>query len=172
MQEPGTGIVVADQRCLWVNSRERVQGHMMNELIEFTDEAVTFYADAPSAVGTKKELIVKLPEGILLRSFSLAGTITGCRFVSGHGSCCYMLEMQIGELSPMNRKILEAYKDFLERENMRTATRGHMETAREAFQHFETNLGQLRETAERAKQLLKGTLELARRAADGKTTIH
>jgi len=144
----------------------------MNELIEFTEGTVTFYADAPSKVGTKTELEVRLPEGILLRSFSLTGTITGCRFVSHHRSNYYVLEMEIGELSPMNRKILDAYKDFLKIESMRTVRRGHMKAAQEALENFETNLRRLRKTAEKTKDIMKGTLELARRTAQGKITIH
>jgi len=144
----------------------------MNELIEFTEETVTFYADAPSEVGTKKELVVRLPEGILLKSFSLTGTITGCRFVSHDSSSCYVLEMEIGELSLMNKKILDAYKDFLERESMLTERRGDMKAAQEAFQDFGANLRRLRNTAEEARQIMQGTLELARRTAGGKTTIH
>ncbi|MDY6988139.1 MAG: hypothetical protein SWQ30_08770 [Thermodesulfobacteriota bacterium] len=144
----------------------------MNELIEFTEETVTFYADAPSQVGTKRELVVKLPEGILLKSFSLTGTITGCKFMSHHGSSCYVLEMEMGALSPMNKKILDAYRDFLERESMLTERRVYMKAAQEAFQDFGANLRRLSNTAEEARQIMQGTLELAKRTAEGKSTIH
>ncbi|MDY6955089.1 MAG: hypothetical protein SWE60_26605 [Thermodesulfobacteriota bacterium] len=145
---------------------------MMGELIECTEQTVTLCADAPRKVGTKTELAVSLPDGILLRSFSLSGTITGCRCVSHPESDYYVLEMEIGELSPMNKKILDAYKGFLERESMRMKRRVNTKAAEQAFQDFVANLRRLHNTAEETRQIMQGTLELARRAAQGKITIH
>ena len=51
----------------------------MTETIRLTEDAVTLRSDRPKHMGTKIDLEVKLPEGVLLQSFTLNGTITSCK---------------------------------------------------------------------------------------------
>jgi hypothetical protein len=145
---------------------------MANEMITCTEESVTLRADVPKPVGTKMDVEVRLPKGILIKSFLLNGTITACECAREAGSGRYVLKMKIGSLSPMNQKILEAYKDFLERERMLKEIKIDMQAFQEAFDTFGKKLRQLRKTAEEVKDSVRGTLELMKRNAQDKPTIH
>ncbi len=146
---------------------------MTGELVRYSDETVTLRSNTPTAIGTKIGLEVKLPQGILIKSFLLKGTITGCRSLDDNdGSACYQLEMRVGDLAPLNQKILEAYADFLEREKMLKEIKVDLQAFQQAFETFGAKLRQLRETAEEVRSSVRGTLELMRRNREGKTTIH
>ncbi|NVM21880.1 MAG: hypothetical protein HWN68_08890 [Desulfobacterales bacterium] len=144
----------------------------MSELIELTGETITLYADTPKGVGSTIDFEVKLPEGILLKSFMINGTITACESVRHNGSCNYMIQMRLGEISPINKMILEAYIDFLERDNMLKKITMDFGGLQEALDDFMQNVSKLAETAEQARDNIRGTLELARRNSEGETTIH
>jgi hypothetical protein len=144
----------------------------MAEMISLTLSTVTLYTDAPKGVGQRMDFEVKLPEGIRLRSFTINGTVTGCKPVGVSRSGGYKLEMSIGDLSPTNKKILEAYVDFVEREKTLREIRPDFKGLQEACNDFGEKLKQLRETAEEMKSNVRGALELIRRNAAGKTTIH
>ena len=141
-------------------------------MIKLTEETVTLRTDTPKNIGTKIDLQVELPERILLKHFTLNGTITGSEYVSNNGSGSYILEMKIGDLSPMNKKILHAYVDFLERENMLKETRVDLKALQEVFDDFGQKLRQLRATSELVKSNVEGILELLIRNREKKTTIH
>lgn len=145
---------------------------MASELITFDEGAVTLRTDTPKPVGTKMDVEIRLPKGILIKSFLLNGTITVCKCVNKGESSTYLLKMKIGSLSPMNQKILEAYQDYLEREKMLNEIKIDMEAFQEAFANFGKKLRQLRKTAEEVKDSVRGTLELIRRNSQEKTTIH
>ena len=72
----------------------------------------------------------------------------------------------------MNQKILEAYKDFLDREKMLNDIKIDMQAFQAAFENFGKKLRQLRKTAEDVKDSVRGTLELIRRNSQEKPTIH
>jgi hypothetical protein len=80
--------------------------------------------------------------------------------------------MKIGNLSPISQKILEAYKDFLEREKMLNEIKIDVQAFQEAFDNFGKKLRQLRQTAEEVKDSVRGTLELMKRNAKETQTIH
>jgi hypothetical protein len=145
---------------------------MANELITFSDKSVTLRTDRPKPVGTKMDVEIRLPKGILIKSFLLNGTITVCECVSKGDSSTYLLKMKIGSLSPLNKKILEAYQDYLDREKMLKDIKIDMDAFQEAFEIFGKKLRQLRKTAEEVKDSVRGTLELIRRNAQEKPTIH
>ncbi len=144
----------------------------MCEMIKLSANTATLHADAPKDVGSIMAVEVKLPEGVLLESFVLNGTISGCEPGRHNGSKAYILEMKIGRLSPVNKMVLKAYVDFLEREEMLKGVRIDMKGLDAACNDFGEKLAQLRKTAEGAKNNLRGTLELVRRNAEGKTTLH
>jgi len=145
---------------------------MASEMIKFSEETVILRTDTPKPVGTKMDLEVRLPKGILIKSFLLKGTITACECVRKAGSNSYEMKMKIGNLSPVNQKILEAYKDFLEREKMLNEIKIDMQAFQDAFDNFGKKLRQLRKTAEAVKDSVRGTLELMRRNSQKKPTIH
>jgi hypothetical protein len=145
---------------------------MASKLITFNDESVLLRTDTPKPVGTKMDVEIRLPKGILIRSFLLNGTVTLCECVQKEGSNTYLLKMKIGNLSPVNQKILEAYQDYLKREKMLSEIKIDMEAFQEVFETFGKKLRQLRKTAEEVKDNVRGTLELIKRNSQEKTTIH
>lgn len=145
---------------------------MASKLITFNDESVLLRTDTPKPVGTKMDVEIRLPKGILIRSFLLNGTVTLCECVHKEGSSTYLLKMKIGNLSPVNQKILEAYQDYLKREKMLSEIKIDMEAFQETFEAFGKKLRQLRKTAEEVKDNVRGTLELIKRNSQEKTTIH
>lgn len=145
---------------------------MASQMIRFTEQYVTLRTDAPRTIGTEMDVEVRLPRGILIKSFLVNGTITGCRSEQEDGTSSYVLEMKIGHLAPMNQKILEAYKDYLERERMLNEIKIDVQAFQQAFDNFGKKLRQLRKTAEEVKDNVRGTLELIRRNSQDKTTIH
>ncbi len=144
---------------------------MKGQLIEFKEESVTVHTDTPKTVGTEIDLEVRLPQGILVRSFLLSGTITGCERLR-NGSRSYRLEIKIGDLSPMDQQILHAYKDFLEREQMLNRINMDLEAFQQAFRNLEAKLRQLRKTVTQVRDNLRGTLEFMQRNGRGNATIH
>jgi hypothetical protein len=144
----------------------------MIEIIRVTEDVVTLRSDRSKDVGTKIDLEVKLPEGVLLQSFNLNGTITSCKYLSDSGSVSYILEMKIDDISPANKKILKAYIDFLEREGMLRGIRTDLKALQEAFSHFGERLGRMRATSELMRRELEGILELLTRNHGKRITIH
>jgi len=144
----------------------------MTETIRVREDVVTLRSDRPKHLGTKIDLEVKLPEGVLLQSFTLNGTITSCEYVSDNGSGSYILEVKIGDISPMNKKILKAYIDFLEREDMLKGIEMDLKALQQVFSHFGQRLSQLRATSELMRSELERILELLMRNPGRKITIH
>lgn len=144
----------------------------MTETIRVREDVVTLRSDRPKHLGTKIDLEVKLPEGVLLQSFTLNGTITSCEYVSDNGSGSYILEVKIGDISLMNKKILKAYIDFLEREDMLKGIEMDLKALQQVFSHFGQRLSQLRATSELMRSELEGILELLMRNPGRKITIH
>ncbi|MBW1676520.1 MAG: hypothetical protein JRF30_07250 [Deltaproteobacteria bacterium] len=164
----------------------------MTETIRVTEDTVTLRSDRPKHIGARIDVEVKLPEGVFLESFTLNGTITSCEYVSnlpatgasieaaqcarrwqaGNGLGSYILEMKIGDISPINRKILKAYIDFLGREDMLKGIKIDLKALQEAFSHFGERLNQLRATSELIRSKLQGVLELLMRNSRRKITIH
>ena len=75
-------------------------------------------------------------------------------------------------MSPMNKEILNAYVDFLEREDMLKKTKTDLKALQEVFSHFGERLARLRATSELARSQLEGILGLLTRNLGRKTTIH
>ena len=94
------------------------------------------------------------------------------RWQAGNGLGSYILEMKIGDISPINRKILKAYIDFLGREDMLKGIKIDLKALQEVFSHFGERLNQLRATSELIRSKLEGVLELLMRNSGRKITIH
>lgn len=152
--------------------QEGVESKIMTETIRLAEDVVTLRSDRPKYMGTKVDLEVELPKGILLQSFTINGTITSCKYVSDNTTGSYISEMKIGDISPMNKKILKAYVDFLERREMLKRLKMDLKVLQEAFSHLGERLGQLRATWEQMRSELEGILELLRRDSGSKITIH
>lgn len=144
----------------------------MSGMIKLTANTVILHTDTPKDVGSRMVIEVKLPEGVLLKSFTINGTITGCEPIKHNGSKAYMLEMKIGDMSQVNKRILEAYVDFLVRGKQLSGIRIDIEGLQDACNDFGEKLAKLRKTAEEVRNNLRGTLELVKRNSGRKTTIH
>jgi len=147
---------------------------MTTQLIKLTGNKVALLTNTPKDTGTKIDLKVRLPKGSLLKSFTLSGTIVRCQpvTVSNDESPGYVLEVKLGDISPMNKNILDAYVDFIERRNMLKGVKVDFKALEDVISDFREKLTQLRETSELLRNNVKGTLELLTRNAGGKTTIH
>ena len=145
---------------------------MITQLIKLTGNTVTLLTNTPKNIGTEIDLEVKLPEGILLESFGLRGTIVRCQSVSHNESPGYVLEVKLGDISPMNKNILDAYVDFIERRNMLKGIKVDFKALEDVMSDFGEKLTQLRKTSELLRNNVQGTLELLMRNAETKTTIH
>jgi hypothetical protein len=172
------GIVVAIQGSRSFSAslkpdKERSYGIMKSEVVAFSEDRVMLRASVPKNIGEKVDLEVRLPKGILIKSFILNGTVTQCAHERCPEKGGYLLEMEIGDLSPLNEKILEAYKDFLSRDQALRKIKLDLKAFQEAFDNFGEKLRLLRRTAEEVRNNVRGTLELMKRNSDNKnTTIH
>lgn len=145
---------------------------MATDMIGFKDNAVTLHTDTPRPVGSQVDVEVRLPKGILVTTFVLNGVVTACRRRQTDEVGSWELEMVVGRLSPVTQEILVAYKDYLERQRMLNEISIDLEAFRLAFENFSRKLHQLRKTAQEVKDNVRGTLELMRRDAGDKTTLH
>jgi hypothetical protein len=147
---------------------------MMTQMIKLTGNKVTLLTNTPKNIGTKIDLKIKLPKGTLLKCFTLSGTIIRCQpvTVSNDESPGYVLEVKLGDISPMNKNILDAYVDFIERRNMLKGVKVDFKALEDVMSDFREKLTELGETSELLRNNVKGTLELLMRNAGGKTTIH
>ena len=161
---------------LWYGYRfpkqDGVESRIMTETIKLTGNVVTLRSDRPERIGTKMNLEVRLPDGVLLESFALNGTITSCTRVGDNGVDSYILEMKIGDIPPRNREILKAYVDFLEREDMLKGLKTDLKALEEVFSDFGERLRQLKATSEVMRRELEGLFEVLMRNSGKKTTIH
>ena len=146
---------------------------MKSQVIAFDENTITLRASARKEIGKKINLEVKLPKGILIKSFLVNGTIVCCDPDQCEEQGGFLLKVKIGKLSPLNEKILDAYKDYLGREKMIKEIRVDLQAFQEAFERFGKKLRLLRQTAEDVKNNVRGTLELMKRNTENKnTTIH
>jgi len=134
---------------------------MEDEIIKLTKDIVVFNTETPKEIGDKMDIKVKLPENINLDSFTINGTVTDCRHVRNNGSSVYMLEMDIDDLPEKNDIILEAYIDFLEREEVLDKIKKENIELQDAL----TNLG------EKLKELISVS-EMLIKESKSKITIH
>ena len=132
---------------------------MIGKEIKLTEDSVVLRTDTPADIGTTIDLEIKLPEGILLKSFKINGTVSGCGYVGDNRSGQYVLEIRIGDISPMNKKILEAYIDFLKREEMLKGIKVEFSILQKSLNDFEKRLRQLRAISELTRTNLRKTLE-------------
>ena len=147
---------------------------MMTQLIKLTGDTVTLLSNTPKNIGTEIDLKLRLPKGTLLKCFTLSGSIIRCQpvTVSDDKSPGYVLEVKLGDISPMNKNILDAYVDFIERRNMLKGIKVDFKALEDVMSDFGEKLTQLRKTSELLRNNVKGTLELLMRNAETKTTIH
>ncbi len=134
---------------------------MNDEIIKLSKNVVIFNTATPKKIGEKMDLNVELPEKINLDSFTINGTITDCRHIRNNGSSVYMLEMIIDELPGNNDLILDAYIDFIEREDVLEKIRNDNNELHDAL----TNLG------EKLQELISVS-EMLIKESQSKITIH
>jgi len=134
---------------------------MKDEIIKLTKDVVVFNTGTPKEIGEKMDIKVKLPENINLDSFTINGTVTDCRHIRNNGSSVYMLEINIEELPEKNDIILDAYIDFLEREEVLNKIKSENIELQDAL----TNLG------EKLTELISVS-EMLIKESQGKITIH
>lgn len=145
---------------------------MMSKLIKLTEEIITLRADKPKDIGEKIKLEIKLPEGNTIKSFVLHGIITGCELITEDGSNDYLIELKICEISQLNKKILAAYMDFLERDRKLKEAGIDFQNLQEAMTDLQKRFSQLAEAVEQMKIASQGMLELIKRNNSEKSTIH
>jgi len=148
---------------------------MMTPMIQLSGNKVTVLTNKPRNIGAKIAVKVRLPNGSLLQSLTLRGAVIRCQPVTvGHDeSPRYVVEVTFGDLSPVNRRILEAYIDFVERRNMlKEIKKVDFKALEDVMRDFGERLAQLSKTSELLRDNVKGTLELLIRHGREETTIH
>ncbi|MGA1842554.1 MAG: hypothetical protein ACMUIU_18220 [bacterium] len=145
---------------------------MTSKLIKLTEETIMLLADRPKDIGEKIQLEIKLPEGNSINSFVLHGIITGCELSSENGLSEYLIEMKICEISQLNKKVLAAYMDYLERERKLKEASIDFQNMQKAMVDLKKRFSQLAEAVEQMKIASQGMLELIKRNNSGKHTIH
>ena len=133
---------------------------MMTQLIKLTGDTVTLLSNTPKNIGTEIDLKLRLPKGTLLKCFTLSGSIIRCQpvTVSDDKSPGYVLEVKLGDISPMNKNILDAYVDFIERRNMLKGIKVDFKALEDVMSDFGEKLTQLRKTSELLRNNVQGTL--------------
>jgi len=144
----------------------------MNQVIELTDDTAIIHTAQPKGLGTKVELKVKLPDGVVANHLVIPGTVTRCDLIDSNGKSQYLLELKINEMSSVDQKILAAYREFLERKKVLAKVKVDLGEIQAAFDTFGSNLRELRKNAEDLRDNLRGTLELMKIKAEGRTTVH
>ena len=144
----------------------------MNQVIELTGDTAIIQTPQPRQPGTDVDVKIRMPEGVLATHLIITGTVIRCECITSNADRHYLLEMKIGRMPSVDHKILTAYREFLERQKTLASVRIDLEEIQEAFDTFGRNLRQLRKTAEELRNNLRGTLELMKIKAEGKTTIH
>ena len=134
---------------------------MDHEIIKLTKNSVVFSAATPMEIGAESELEIPLPKDVNLDFFTVTGTITDCRHISNKMTNSYLFEMDITDLPKKERVILDAYVDFLEREEM-------LNRIRIDNQELQKALGNL---GDKLMQLI-AVSELLIRETHGKAAIH
>ena len=145
---------------------------MMSKLIKLTEKTITLLADGPKDIGEKIQLEIKLPEGNSIKSFILHGVITGCELNTESGSSDYLIEMKICEISQLNKKVLAAYMNYLERDRKLKEASIDFQNLQEAMADLQKRFSQLADAVEQMKIASQGMLELINRDNSGKPTIH
>ena len=134
---------------------------MKDEIIKLSKDVVVFNTTTPKEIGENTDLKVALPEDLNLKSFTINGTVTDCRHIRNNGSSVYMLEMNIEGLPEKDDIILDAYIDFLEREEVL----GKIKSENMELQDALTNLG------EKLTELISVS-EMLIKESQSKITIH
>jgi len=134
---------------------------MKEEIIKLTKGSVVFSTKTPKSIGEEMELEVEMPLNSPSNSFNLNGTITDCRHIHNNGTSVYVLEMSIGNLSEENRLILDAYLDFLKRQEILSKIRKDNLELQNALNHL----------GEKLKELITVS-EMLIKEAKGRVTLH
>lgn len=145
---------------------------MMKRLIKLTEKLVTFSSDRPIDLGAKIDLEIRLPEGTSIKSFVLQGVVSDCALVQEKASRHYLVDMKIGDLSPFNQKILTAFMEFAKRESIIRAVSIDADHLQETLTDLKRKFTRLAAAVEMLKINAQGALELIKRDASGKNTLH
>ncbi|MGA1844434.1 MAG: hypothetical protein ACMUIS_07715 [bacterium] len=145
---------------------------MMKELINLTEEILTFRADRPETIGSTIDVEIPLPAKTPIQCIVLSGTITGCKPADTRKEKTFLVEMRIKGTSPMNHKILIAYIDFLKRDKMLREACTDFDKIHQALTELKIRFAQLSAAVELLHRNVRGNLEMIKRDRSGKTTLH
>ncbi|MGA1797101.1 MAG: hypothetical protein ACMUIL_14715 [bacterium] len=145
---------------------------MMKELINLTEEILTFRADRPETMGATIDVEIPLPAKTPIQCIVLSGTIIGCKPADTTDEKAYLVEMRIKGMSRMNHKILIAYIDFLKRDKTLREARTDFDKIHQALTELKIRFVQLAAAVELLHNNLQGNLEIIKRDRSGKTTLH
>lgn len=134
---------------------------MTGDFIGFNEDTLTFKSEEPKDVGDEIVYELCMPEGILLRQLTLNGIVKKCKYLHGQGSIGYILEVTVSNMTDENRLILDAYMEFLKREEGLNSISIDQKALQEAFETF----------GEKFVELYKESVQLLKNLK-GEDTIH
>ncbi len=129
---------------------------MKREFVKFADNTLTVTSEIPRDVGSEIDYELRMPEGILLKALKLKGIVTQCRYMHKNSSNSYLLYMNISNISEKNRLILEAYMDFLKREEELDSVTVDHQALQDAFETFGEKFSELYKESTLLLKNLKG----------------
>ncbi len=90
---------------------------MTGDFLGFNGNTLTFRSTEQKEAGDEIDYNLCMPEGILLRRLTLNGIVENCRYVHGRGGAGYVLVMNVHNMTAEKQLILNAYMEYLKRED-------------------------------------------------------
>ncbi|MFZ5569364.1 MAG: hypothetical protein ACOZF0_03090 [Thermodesulfobacteriota bacterium] len=134
---------------------------MDKTIVRLTEREAILRVTEPCRVGTTMNWDIPMPVAAHVDKISVSGTVTGCAYDPDHGTGDYLLEVAFGEMPTVDKAILRAYAEFLERETTLNKIAAEHQALHHSLRQFNQALTQFIETAE---WLLHPT--------NGKVTLH
>ena len=91
---------------------------MKNNIIQLSEDKVTIIDNAPQSVGASVEILIKFPQGAVMDALTLKGKVSRCEKMKATAEKNYLLELDISDLEPPIKLILQFYIVYLEREKL------------------------------------------------------
>lgn len=121
---------------------------MNKAIIKISEKNCTLRVAEPCRVGTVMNWDIQMPTSAHLDKLTVSGTVTECAYSPDHGSGDYLLDVAIGEMSPVDQAIFKAYVDFLDRESALNQIAAEHKALQETLQQFSRTLSQFISAAE------------------------
>ncbi|MBN2374617.1 hypothetical protein JXL19_12615 [bacterium] len=141
------------------------------QVIDVTDDTFTFLSNTHMDKGSEIKLEIRLPEKMPIKSLTIKGDLIQCSLFCQNGSSIYLIEIKTCLLSEVNRKILAAYKDYLERDKEIKKLRHDYNIFNEAVIELKENFRHLASAVLLFFNMAKGVLESAGKLPPDKTSI-